>query len=96
MTLDQLIAEMQSIMGESYTVSKHPVTRSHPQIDVKPNPEQHDPDGNPYGVTFTVRKKDLDRVPEDRHKLLAAFWASVCDQDIEVQIQRGKAGGKVK
>ena len=96
MTVDDLISSMQDIMGPSYTVSRHTPRRTHPQVDVRPEPAHHDPDGNLYGVTFTIREADLKETPEDREKLLAALWASVCDQDIEVQIQRGKATSKVK
>ena len=96
MTPEQLIAEMQTIMGESYTVARSADNRPEPQFDVRPVPEQSDPDGNPYGVTFTVRSKDLASTPEDRQKLLAAYWASACDENIKMQIARGKAGKKVR
>lgn len=94
MTPNELITEIQAILGETYKVVTHPVPRPAPQFDVFPEPLQLDPEGNPYGVTFSVRKRDLDKV--ENASLFAAHWAVAADTDIRLQMERGKASPRVR
>lgn len=60
MTPEELITAMQEMIGGDYTVSRHPISRPEPQIDVHPEPREYDPAEKPYRSTFSVRSRDLE------------------------------------
>lgn len=89
MTPQQLITEMQAILGDQFKVAEHPVKRAEPQFDVFPEPKQTDDSGRDYCVTFSIRSRDLEAVTNPT--LLAAQFAVAVERDLTAQIARGSA-----